>query len=194
MSGKDALISVAASLEAAISLLERVPQAKKAVASDRMFDQMIKDYKASLEKARKELRDSLMEPSPMSPKEELDFLRTSNRLLREEVVRLRKMREDSENGRKIGRLKYIGELPNGCGLWVAPNEAGGRTYWSNECGIETFIWDTALVCRSSVLAALVAEEKIEYAEAIRKHYEAKGDPTEPVSGKGKMSAPDPSIL
>lgn len=48
-----ALVDVAASLAAAISLLERGGKsAKKAAASDKMFDQMLADYRASLERAR----------------------------------------------------------------------------------------------------------------------------------------------
>lgn len=49
----EALTDVGASLAAAISLLERGGKAaKKAAPSDRMFDQMLKDYSASLERAR----------------------------------------------------------------------------------------------------------------------------------------------
>ena len=47
-----ALVKVAASLAAAISLLERTPQAKKAAPSDKMFAQMIVDYKKALETGR----------------------------------------------------------------------------------------------------------------------------------------------
>ena len=47
---EDILIDLAASLAAAISLLER--GGKKAAASDKMFDQMLRDYRASLERAR----------------------------------------------------------------------------------------------------------------------------------------------
>ncbi len=48
-----ALVDVATSLAAAISLLERGGKsAKKAAASDKMFDQMLADYRASLERAR----------------------------------------------------------------------------------------------------------------------------------------------
>lgn len=43
---KDAAVGVAASLAATIYLLER--GGKKAAPSDRMFDQMIRDYKRSL--------------------------------------------------------------------------------------------------------------------------------------------------
>lgn len=51
-----ALIPVAASLSAAISLLERGGKAaKRAAPSDKMFDQMIQDYKKSLDDAREHL-------------------------------------------------------------------------------------------------------------------------------------------
>ena len=50
------IIDLAASLAAAISLLERGGKAaKKAAPSDKMFDQMVEDYKASLNRARKAL-------------------------------------------------------------------------------------------------------------------------------------------
>ena len=45
-----AFVRVTASLAAAISLLER--GGKRAAASDRMFNQMIKDYSRALEAAR----------------------------------------------------------------------------------------------------------------------------------------------
>ena len=44
----DIAIRVAASLAAAISLLEHSPSAKKAAPSDRMFDQMLTDYRKAL--------------------------------------------------------------------------------------------------------------------------------------------------
>lgn len=50
---REAAIDCAASLNAAISLLERGGKsAKKAAPSDKMFDLMVADYKASLERAR----------------------------------------------------------------------------------------------------------------------------------------------
>lgn len=55
MTEREALISVMASLAAAISLLERTPQAKKAAPSDKMFAQMLEDYKKSLAEARRTL-------------------------------------------------------------------------------------------------------------------------------------------
>lgn len=55
--GRDAYVGVLASLAAAISLLERTPRAKKAAASDKMFDQMIADYKKALKFGRAALAD-----------------------------------------------------------------------------------------------------------------------------------------
>ena len=49
---REALVSVTASLAAAISLLERTPKAKKAAPSDKMFEQMLIDYRKSLETGR----------------------------------------------------------------------------------------------------------------------------------------------
>lgn len=50
---REALVDVGASLAAAISLLERGGKAaKKAAPSDRMFEQMVRDYAASLDRAR----------------------------------------------------------------------------------------------------------------------------------------------
>lgn len=50
---REVAVDIAASLAAAISLLERGGKAaKKAAASDKMFDQMMLDYKASLDRAR----------------------------------------------------------------------------------------------------------------------------------------------
>ncbi len=48
----DAFIGVVASLAAAISLLERIPNAKNAAPSDMMFEQMLADYRRALETAR----------------------------------------------------------------------------------------------------------------------------------------------
>ncbi len=51
--GERVMIGVMASLNAAISLLERTPSAKMAAPSGKMFKQMIVDYKRSLEEARR---------------------------------------------------------------------------------------------------------------------------------------------
>ena len=52
LSTHDQLTDTAAHLAAAISLLERTPKAKKAAPSDKMFEQMLDDYRNSLERAR----------------------------------------------------------------------------------------------------------------------------------------------
>ena len=52
----DVLIRVLASLAAAISLLERTPKAKKAAPSDKMFEQMLSDYRNALEAGRTFIR------------------------------------------------------------------------------------------------------------------------------------------
>lgn len=53
--GRSAIVHAVASLAAAISLLERTPKAKKAAPSDRMFDQMLDDFRKALDEARREL-------------------------------------------------------------------------------------------------------------------------------------------
>ncbi len=53
---REAFVGLLASLSAAISLLERTPNAKKAAASNNMFAQMIADYKRSLEHGRTTLK------------------------------------------------------------------------------------------------------------------------------------------
>ncbi len=60
--GRDAYVGVLASLAAAISLLERTPRAKKAAASNKMFDQMVADYKKALETGRAALSAPVGEP------------------------------------------------------------------------------------------------------------------------------------
>jgi len=49
---REAFVRVLASLAAAISILERTPKAKKAVASDKMFNTMLEDYRKALEAGR----------------------------------------------------------------------------------------------------------------------------------------------
>ena len=53
---EEATVDAAASLAAAISLLER--GGKKAAPSDKMFEQMLVDYRNSLERARAALKDT----------------------------------------------------------------------------------------------------------------------------------------
>lgn len=51
-------------------------------------------------------------------------------------------------------------LPNGYWLFWKDNEDGGRTYFSNENGLESIIWDTCLTDESTLLAAIVKEKEL----------------------------------
>ena len=64
---REALKHALASLVAAISLLERTPRAKKAAPSDKMFDQMIADYKAAIEQGRAALAAEGYVVAPREP-------------------------------------------------------------------------------------------------------------------------------
>lgn len=64
-------------------------------------------------------------------------------------------------------------LPNSCTLYWRENEAGGRTYYSDEVGGGVVVWDTALVNESTLLAAMVQEAKLVFME----HHEAMGRTT-----------------
>lgn len=57
------------------------------------------------------------------------------------------------------------QLPNGCRLYWRDNEAGGRTYYTDEIGgILTTVWDTALTDQSTILACLAQEAFLRAAE------------------------------
>jgi hypothetical protein len=75
------------------------------------------------------------------------------------------IREKREN--KVGNKGREFPLANGCTLFIKQNEAGGRTYISDEvpCGVE--IWDTALVSQSTLIAAMNAENTILYEEFMK---------------------------
>lgn len=56
--------------------------------------------------------------------------------------------------------KFV-ELPNGFTLYWKDNEEGRRTYYSDELGLDaTIVWDTSLIDSSTLLAAIVQEEKL----------------------------------
>lgn len=73
---------------------------------------------------------------------------------------------------KIVATKEITALPNGCTLYMKENEAGGRTYFSNEIGGGVTIWDTCLVDESTLLAAIVYEMTLRKKEAIQRRNNA----------------------
>jgi hypothetical protein len=65
-------------------------------------------------------------------------------------------------------MEDLGLLPHGAHLYRKPNGAGGHAYYSDECGAMSFVWDTCLAHRSTLLAALLIEEHREYLEQISK--------------------------
>jgi len=58
-------------------------------------------------------------------------------------------------------------LPNGHVLCWYTNEAGGRTYVSDEVGDGLHVWDTALVDQSTLLTATMVEEYLVMIERLR---------------------------
>jgi hypothetical protein len=52
----DALVTVSSSLMSALSYIKSTPECRKAAASNKIFDQTIKDYETALEIARTALR------------------------------------------------------------------------------------------------------------------------------------------
>jgi hypothetical protein len=53
------------------------------------------------------------------------------------------------------------QLPNGCTLYYDTDPAVGcRRYFSDEVGGGVHVWDTALVDQSTLLAAVVQEERL----------------------------------
>lgn len=66
-----------------------------------------------------------------------------------------------------GDAEQICTLPNGNLLYCASNGVGGHTYYSDEIGGGVMVWDTCLTDRSTLLAAIVAEEARVRAETIR---------------------------
>lgn len=62
----------------------------------------------------------------------------------------------------IDGIEDLGLLPNGAHLYRKSNGVGGHTYCTDECGIMTTFWDTCVVNRSTVIAALLYEEHHRY--------------------------------
>lgn len=57
-------------------------------------------------------------------------------------------------------------MPSGYTLFWKRNEAGGRTYLSDEVGGGVFTWDTALVGRDTLAFAMAVEDGLNKAEHI----------------------------
>ena len=52
------------------------------------------------------------------------------------------------------------EITRGYTLFWKRNEAGGRTYYSDEIGGGVFVWDSCLVAPSTLLAAIELEREM----------------------------------
>jgi hypothetical protein len=61
-------------------------------------------------------------------------------------------------------MKEVGLLPNGSMLFVEDDRDTGRRYWSDEIGGGVVVWDTTLIDKTTLLAAIVAECRLEYDE------------------------------
>jgi len=59
------------------------------------------------------------------------------------------------------------DLPNGCELFWKRNAAGGRSYYSNEVGVDVLVWDTAVVDQTTLLAAMTKEAELSMIEYRR---------------------------
>lgn len=62
---------------------------------------------------------------------------------------------------------YI-DLPNGCTLYWEPDGVGGRRYITDEAACGHVVWDTAITQSSTLLAAIVQEERLRTMEAVNK--------------------------
>lgn len=98
-----AIIHAIASLAAAVSLLERTPKAKKAAPSDRMFEQMLCDYRKALEEARA----ALASPAATSAETQDDLVS------RAEVIRV---------------IRTLGDQDADLALYGAADNARAREY------------------------------------------------------------------
>lgn len=61
----------------------------------------------------------------------------------------------------MSKIYEVAKLPNGCSLYVKDDEVGGRDYYTDEVGYANAVWNTSLVDKSTLLAAIVEEERIQ---------------------------------
>lgn len=65
-------------------------------------------------------------------------------------------------------MEFLGGLPSGAHLSRKPNETGGHTYYSDECGCMSVVWDTCITHESTLLTAIVCEHQRKYREHMEK--------------------------
>jgi len=70
------------------------------------------------------------------------------------------------DGKVLDGIEDLGCLFNGVHLYRKPNTAGGHTYYTDECGTLSEVWDTCLTNESTLLAVLLAERQRKYLEQI----------------------------
>lgn len=87
--------------------------------------------------------------------------------------------EDEEDEQLTGTCR----LPNGNTLYWSDEQGLGRRYLSDEVGGGVIVWVTALVCESTLLAAMCKEKELQYKASWAK-FEAERDAKE----KAKMDA------
>ena len=58
-------------------------------------------------------------------------------------------------------------LPNGCTLYMDTDASGFRSYYTDEVGGGAHVWNPALVSPSTLLVAIIEEERIQKLEAER---------------------------
>ena len=143
---REALKHALASLVAAISLLERTPRAKKAAPSDKMFDQMIADYKAAIEQGR-----AALAALPQDVGEGIVSLLKEN-------IRIQVYGDDATAQIRDDNLTLCATAILASGLVTAADEAFIRAEW------HTTGWDRA---RNSGRILLVWREF----EGVREHVE-----------------------
>jgi len=68
-------------------------------------------------------------------------------------------------------MEDLGLLPHGAHLYRKPNGVGGHVYYSDECGVMSFVWDTCIAHRSTLMAALLIEEHSVYLKQVAKRKE-----------------------
>ena len=66
----------------------------------------------------------------------------------------------------MNRMRKL--LPNGYSLYWKNNGVGGRTYYSDEIS-GVMVWDTTTVDKTTLLEAILQEERLERKEAMKKY-------------------------
>jgi hypothetical protein len=62
------------------------------------------------------------------------------------------------------KMEDLGCLAHGSHLYRQRNGAGGWTYYSDECGVMSIVWDTCIANESTILAAVLCEQHRRYME------------------------------